>query len=355
MTEPTCVLALIPAHNEAASIVATIRSLQAQTVQLASIVVVADNCTDNTARLARAAGAEVMITVGNRDKKAGAMNFGLAHLLPSCDDDAHILITDADSILNVDWVERALTALRKRGVGAVCANFFGEPTEHGLLHILQRNEYARFARLVSRRRSRAQVLSGVATIFPVHILRQVLAGRSTGKLPPAPGVYAVTASTEDIEMTHAVLQLGYRPLAPAGCVAWTDTMATLAALKHQRIRWQRGMIDSLRMYGVGRVTLPYLGRITTIYALSLLTPIYLLLLVVTVAGHGSFTYDPRWLLTLPIFMFERVWTVRDQGWRSILIAALLVPEWAYEMYRSWVYWVALFRSARGADLAWIPT
>lgn len=350
-----CVLALVPAHNEAAFITRTVMSLQAQTVEPAVVVVVADNCTDRTAALARAAGAKVLVTQGNVHKKAGAMNFALGHLLPMLGDDAFVLITDADSILSEDWIEQALHALASPDVGAVCANFFGEPHERGLLHLLQRNEYARFARLVARKRARAQVLSGVATIFPVRVLDEVLAARQSGALPAAPGVYAVTASTEDIEMTHAVLKLGYRPLAPAPCVAWTDTMASLKAVKHQRVRWQRGMIDSLRMYGIDRVTLPYLGRISAIYLFSLLTPLYLLLLIATVTGGGSVSYDPRWLLTLPIFVAERVWTVRHQGWRSMLTAAALVPEWLYELYRSWVYWIALFRSARGADLAWVPT
>jgi hypothetical protein len=76
------VTALIPAHNEADRIGAALASLHAQTEPPARIIVVADNCTDATADLARAGGAEVFETTGNRHKKAGARNEVLALLLP---------------------------------------------------------------------------------------------------------------------------------------------------------------------------------------------------------------------------------------------------------------------------------
>ena len=46
--------ALVPAHNEALTIAATLQSLWSQTRPPDRVVVVADNCTDDTAELARA-------------------------------------------------------------------------------------------------------------------------------------------------------------------------------------------------------------------------------------------------------------------------------------------------------------
>jgi hypothetical protein len=54
------VVAVIPAWNEALCIADTIRALQHQTRPPHLIVVVANNCTDNTAASARAAGADVL-------------------------------------------------------------------------------------------------------------------------------------------------------------------------------------------------------------------------------------------------------------------------------------------------------
>src|ERR1700722_9429617 len=65
--------AFLPAHNEAGTIVSTIWSLQTQTRPPDRIIVVCDNCTDETADLATLTGAEVMFSVGNTHKKAGAL------------------------------------------------------------------------------------------------------------------------------------------------------------------------------------------------------------------------------------------------------------------------------------------
>ncbi|GAB4078107.1 glycosyltransferase [Nostocoides australiense] len=67
-------MAIIPAHNEEDGIEKTIGSLLRQEPAPSVVLVMADNCTDETiprAR-ARAAGAEVIETVGNTAKKAGA-------------------------------------------------------------------------------------------------------------------------------------------------------------------------------------------------------------------------------------------------------------------------------------------
>src|SRR3954449_10251140 len=71
------VAVLIPAHDEAANIATTLTALREQTRQPDRVIVIADNCTDDTAEIARAHGAEVYETVGNTDKKAGALNQAL--------------------------------------------------------------------------------------------------------------------------------------------------------------------------------------------------------------------------------------------------------------------------------------
>src|SRR5262245_51268278 len=51
---------LIPAHDEALGIAATLRSLTAQLETGDRLLVVADNCSDDTARVAAEGGAEVL-------------------------------------------------------------------------------------------------------------------------------------------------------------------------------------------------------------------------------------------------------------------------------------------------------
>src|SRR5713226_1218267 len=77
------VLVVIPAHNEAASIGATLLSLRQQTRPPDEMLVVCDNCTDNTAEIAASCGARVFVTAGNTGRKAGALNQALRQVLPA--------------------------------------------------------------------------------------------------------------------------------------------------------------------------------------------------------------------------------------------------------------------------------
>ena len=347
---------LIPAHNEADCIAVTLESLNAQTTPVASVLVVADNCTDATAAIATEHGADVIATVDNPYMKAGALNQGLEHLRPRIKWNDFVLIMDADSRLVEGWVAAALRTLRAhRNAGAVCATFLGEPDQPGLIHALQRAEYARFARSISRRQARAQVLSGVATLLPNATLRAVDGARRSGRLASAPGIYQVTAATEDIELTLALRKLGYRPRAPKACRAFTDTMDSWSALKIQRTRWQRGMLDAVSLYGSDRRTLPYALRLWGMYVVSLAPPLYVALLAAAVLLTGGVTYNPLWLMVLPLFSFERWWTVRSQGRQEQLLAVLLLPEWLYDNWRAGVYWLALLQRIRRTERVWIPT
>ena len=350
------VYVLIPARNEQDSIALTLDSLKAQSVPLAGILVVANGCSDETSAVARRHGAEVIEIGASPHKKAGPLNHGLNQLLKRVDEQDFVLIMDADSHLVPAFVEEALKSyFSNPKAGAICATFAGEPGRRGTTHALQRNEYARFARSISRRGAAAQVLSGVATLFPVHLLKEIGEARKDGRLPKSPGIYEVTAATEDIEMTYAVRKLGYKPLAPKGCLAYTDTMDSWSDLANQRIRWQRGMLDSLRIYGFNRQTLPYVGRLTGMYLSSLAIPIYLAAIAGTYLVFHHVGYQPLWLCVIPLFCFERWWTVRQVGRREALMAAVLLPEWLYDNYRSVVYWRALVQSIKKTEREWLPT
>ena len=54
------VAVLVPAHNESAGLLPTITDIKRQLLAGDRLLVVADNCTDDTAAIAAAAGAEVI-------------------------------------------------------------------------------------------------------------------------------------------------------------------------------------------------------------------------------------------------------------------------------------------------------
>jgi glycosyltransferase involved in cell wall biosynthesis len=85
------VVALIPALNEAGTIAAVVEAIRPH---VARVVVVSDGSTDQTAELARAAGATVVSHDETRGK-GQAVRTGLAHVLQAADVD-YVLILDGD-------------------------------------------------------------------------------------------------------------------------------------------------------------------------------------------------------------------------------------------------------------------
>lgn len=244
---------VIPAHDEEHRLPAAIASLRAQTTPPERIIVVADNCADGTVEVARRAGAEVVETVGNARKKAGALNQILARVLPELGDNDAVMVMDADTQLASDvFLETARRRMTDdRALMAVGGLFLGEEG-HGLLGQLQRNEYARYTREIERRRGKVFVLSGTASVFRPAALRAVAASRGT-LLPGVHGdVYDTMALTEDNELTIAIKTLGGLTVSPRECTVVTELMPTWRALVRQRLRWQRGAIEDLAARGPGR-------------------------------------------------------------------------------------------------------
>ena len=95
-------------------------------------------------------GVTVFQTARNTARKAGALNQALHWLLPQLNGDDLVLIMDADSRLNPDWIRNAERCiLEGHRFGAACGVFRGI-RGCGLLGQLQRNEYARAVRAIGR-------------------------------------------------------------------------------------------------------------------------------------------------------------------------------------------------------------
>ncbi|MCI4064526.1 glycosyltransferase family 2 protein [Micromonospora sp. R77] len=192
---PGQLIVLVPAHNEAQGITETVTALLRQTYRPDRVVVVADNCRDDTAELAARAGAEIFTTNGNRHKKAGALNQVLADLLPRLAPDDFVMVVDADSVLDPDFLNHAVARLSAdRRLGAVGGVFRGSDGS-GFVGHLQRNEYARYARDVSRLNGKCLVVTGTAAVFRAGTLREVSAARLSGRLPAGDGAGAATSGS----------------------------------------------------------------------------------------------------------------------------------------------------------------
>ncbi|MEV6012623.1 glycosyltransferase family 2 protein [Streptomyces sp. NPDC051976] len=344
---------LIPAHNEEDRIGAAIEGLYAQTWRPDLVVVVADNCTDATEETARGRGAEVFRTAGNTHKKAGALNQAIAWVLPHLADHDLVLVQDADTVLEPDFVETA-TGTFNRKVGAVGGVFYGEQGG-GLLGLLQRMEFHRYAWEIERNGGKASVLTGTGTMFRARVLREIRAARRAGRIGGGDSYYSLASLTEDDEITKAVKTLGYRTMSPAECAVTTEVMTTLPKLWHQRMRWQRGALENLRDYGWTRVTARYFLQQFMMGFGALSFAVYLAFMALTLTTYGWPGLSPFWTAIGLIFLAEKVVSVRRAGPRAVVVAVLMVPEMLYDLFQHAVYFVSLWGLFRRSEEKWVAT
>ena len=293
---------LLPAHNEAATIGSAIQSLLDQSAPPDRIVVVADNCADDTESIALDCGAEVFTTVGNTGKKAGGL-------------------------------------------------FFGEDGG-GLVGALQRNEYLRYQRDMSLHEHKVMVLSGTASVFRAAALQAVAHERGSS-LPGVDGqVYDTAALTEDDEHTLALKTLGWRMVSPQQCRNVTEVMPTWRDLWKQRERWQRGAIENLRAYGWTSTTRKYWVQQFGIAYGVLSLNLFLVMTVLVVLSLDSVALSPFWLTLSAAFVLERVVTVWAGGWGARSLAAVLLLEIMYDVFIQAVYVKCVADALLGRSADW---
>ncbi|MCW4384215.1 glycosyltransferase family 2 protein [Salinibacterium sp. SYSU T00001] len=349
---PVTVTVLIPAHNEQATIPATLTSLLSQSHPPDRIIVVADNCTDATVSLARQHGVEVFESRANVHKKAGALNQALRELLPHQGNNDVVMVMDADTTLDDGFLATAVNAFTQdRALMAVGGLFYGEEGG-GILGQLQRNEYIRYSREIRRRRGRVFILTGTASIFRPVALRAVAENRGVS-LPGTNGnVYDTAALTEDNELTIALKSLGALMISPQQCTVVTEVMPTLGTLWRQRLRWERGALENIGAYGVRPQTIRYwaqqLGLGYSVFAFAL----FLLLMGLTMLAVDTWIWFPFWLGLGAVFVIERVVTVWRGGWRARALAVAFVPELLFDMLLNVIYVKGIIDITLGRQAAW---
>jgi cellulose synthase/poly-beta-1,6-N-acetylglucosamine synthase-like glycosyltransferase len=125
--EPTSHLAvLVPAHNEADFIQRCVASLKNQDYpeERIELVVIADNCTDRTAQLARAAGAAVLVrNAPDARGKGQAIRWAIDHIQSRTEPqpDAFVIV-DGDSVADRGLL-KGLSEHVERGADAVQAEY----------------------------------------------------------------------------------------------------------------------------------------------------------------------------------------------------------------------------------------
>ncbi len=235
---------LVPAHNEES----TIGRLLASTRQLAypaaryDVYVVADNCTDSTADVARAAGAHVEERADQAMRGKGyALRWLLARLRERGGHyDAYVII-DADTVVAPDLLARMdahfATGSQVVQVYYTVLNVGDSPLAALRYVALAALHYLR--PLGRRRLGLSCGLKGNGMGFLASVLEQY-------------GWEWFTLA-EDVEFHLALVAAGLRVDFIPETTVLADMPVTFAQAESQNERWERGRVEMLRQRGLGLV------------------------------------------------------------------------------------------------------
>jgi biofilm PGA synthesis N-glycosyltransferase PgaC len=291
---------LIAAYNEQAGIAATLESIARLTYPgRVEALVLNDGSTDRTVDQVRATQAELRLPANisirlldyeqNRGK-AAVLNSGL-------EEAAHDLICtiDGDSRLRAnsltEIVERYLSD--PPGTMAVAGAVLVRNSRATLITAAQEWDYFHGISAVKRMQSMYHgtlVAQGAFSLYRKDALKTV------GGWPHSVG--------EDIVMTWAMLQRGYRIGYAEDAIVFTDAPTTFRQFYQQRKRWSRGLIEALQRHR----SLLFKRRLSTLFVWwnCLFLPLDLTFTFIFIPGLvaallGYFwTAGPQTLLLLPL-------------------------------------------------------
>jgi cellulose synthase/poly-beta-1,6-N-acetylglucosamine synthase-like glycosyltransferase len=343
--QPRRIAVVIPAHDEARYIARTLKAVLGQSRPPDMVIVMCDNCTDDTAGIAGAfPGVTVMHSVGNKYRKAGGLNQTLDVLVPTLDADDCVVCMDADTIIDIDLLRNAERHIAgDRQLAAVSSNhLISEFDTKHYIPLMQAMEYERDRRFVGRRKGRYGCMTGMAAMYRVRALREVKAEHGS--------FYNEDNWTEDWYLTMALKHMRHwRMIRPQDCMAATVPVPTAALLVTQRIRWARGYLQTLRQFGLTRWTLvPWAKQLGLVWSVAARVLFFWLLFV---SRHHL---TSMWMIpVLVLFIADAVNTSHRAGWRAI-VAAVCFPS---EIWYAWLityaivvgYFRELFRIGTGAE------
>lgn len=278
---------LVPAHQEESGIAATVMALRGQLRAGDRLLVVADNCTDGTAALARAAGAEVVERHDPvRRGKGYALDFGVRHLeqapVPV------VIVVDADCTLTPGSVDRLAGEVAASGRPVQGLYLMTAPPDGGLNF-----QVAEFAFLIKNRVRPAGLhrlglpchLTGSGMAFPWETIR-------TANLAHA-------SLVEDMKLGLDLALSGQPPLYCGNARIDSFFPYTTAGAATQRSRWEEGHVG---MIALAIRSLPAAIAARSLKALALALDILvppLTLLILLIIGAFVITAAVTWLFGLP--------------------------------------------------------
>lgn len=313
---------LVPAHDEAAVIGETVRRLRAQLAAGDMLLVVADNCSDATARIAAEAGASVVERFdAERRGKGYALDHGVRHLTAALAPPPDVLvIVDADCSLSAGSVRAVARQALEHGRPVQGLYLMEAPQSAGLK--------LRVAAFAWRLKNWVRPLGWHALGAPCQLMGTGMA------FPWAMARQMQLASSELVEDMKLGIDLALEGSPPLFCprVLVGSVFPTGAqAVRSQRTRWEHGHLGMIAAHAPRLWAGALARRDARLLALALdlgvppLALLVLLLLAVCALAGGAALLGWGWVplaaalvcLTLLAMAVGMAWW----GWGRAVVSA----------------------------------
>lgn len=270
---------VMPAHNEARVIECTLAGVRADLTPGGRVLVVADNCTDETAAIARACGAEVTerLDPGRRGK-----GYALAHAVRilSAAPPAAVIILDADCIPDRGSLAMLAAAAEHRGCPVQGRYELSVPGA-GAGTLARVGAFAWRIKNILRPQGLAALgvpclLMGTGMSFPWRVL--------------APSHLDTGHLVEDMVLGLELAAQGHHPqFVPQACVR-SAFPPSLEGQKSQRARWETGHLQVIRTWVprlLARAVAKRDWRLAVLALHTAVPPLALLVLLLMAVTAGS--------------------------------------------------------------------
>ncbi len=315
--------AVVPAHNEETLVGACVTSIlsSAQAGPSCEIVVVADNCTDDTATRARAAGARVLVREDfQRRGKGYALRFAFDQLLEEGFEG--FLIVDADSLVSRNLVREIVSSLIA-GADAVQARYRVACPSDSVRKRLMDVALLAFNVLRPRGRDNWGISAGISgNGF-------ALSRRTLRDVP-----YSAESIVEDLEYHLLLVKAGKRVRFADRATVYGVMPDEADAQTSQRARWEGGRLRVTRDWLpklAGQIRLGKFSAVEPLFELLTLPLAYLatVSLLLCALPYGFFRWYGAAVLALLLTHVVSAIALGDEFWKDLvsLLAAPFYVAW----------------------------
>ncbi len=277
-------LILVPAHNEEAVIADMVRNLQALDYPkaLVDFFVIADNCTDRTAEIAREMGAKVIETQKESKHSPTGKPIALRKALIALPDYAEkydlLMIFDADNLMDREILREVNSQYISENKPEIIQCYLGSKNRDGIVAGFYHATYTitnRFMNLSKYRLGWNVPVGGTGFAIQTSYLK-------------ARGGWTTMSLTEDFEMQVDVTVNGGRILWNHNTRIYDEKPTNLIASFRQRVRWSQGhwfvaLRNTPRLLSVwlkGKISFGEMLSLFT-YMYSMAAPVFMLLLLIS--------------------------------------------------------------------------